>query len=330
MPTLYLDYLYHNNTPIHQYVKVFDDRNEFISIKENNGSQKSQTFLVTHEECDRIMYDLHSRFSEKCTRLIPPNYNHQEFNRAIDSRQFLSFLPLGSLGDFLDFEELNCKDYTIGLIITNDYHLNGHLEIHLGYNHRVSDNFNVIEKWTPLDKPSIFKRVENQIDPNVDNFHPQQRNQLTIDIVESAFEAFCKSIAQLKAFVTIANSYTVDINQITPIYLDLKNRNRSRSSLLTNKDRAERILKDIRISNSLIERMPKNHYCYTDFLLWISIERHELYRTYDSFNDVELTSSQAYKDLVKKVNSFSRPDLKDAYEREQTDSYRSIVDLFTI
>lgn len=330
MPTLYLDHLYHNNDPIHQYIKVFNDQNEFISLKENNGSQKSQTFLVTHQECDRIIYDLHSRFSEKCTRLIPPNYNHQEFNRAVDSRQFLRFLPVGSLGDFLDFQELNCIDYTIGLIITNDYHLNGYLEIHLGYSHRVLDNFNVIEKWTPSDKPSIFKKVENQIVPNVDNFNTHHRDKLIREIVDSAYETFCKSIAQLRSFVFIANSNTVDINQITSIYLDLKNRNRSRSSLLTNKDRADRILKDIRISDSIIARLPNAHYCYTDFLLWISIERHELSRSYDNFNDAELTSSQAYKDLVKKVNSFSHQGLKEAYEREQTDLYRSIVDLFRL
>jgi hypothetical protein len=36
MAKLYLDYLYHNHQPISEYVKVFDENNQFISIKENN------------------------------------------------------------------------------------------------------------------------------------------------------------------------------------------------------------------------------------------------------------------------------------------------------
>lgn len=327
MPTLYLDYLNHNNVPVHQYVKVIDDQNQFVSIKENNDSQKSHTYLVTHQECDHILYDLHRKFNEKCDNLIAPNRHDHELYRALESRQFLRFLPVGSLGDFQDFQDLNCNDFTIGLIITNDYHLNGNLEIHLGYNHSISDNFNVIEKWSPSDKPSIFKKVEHQINPVVDNFNRIERSDLIKEIVDSAYNTFVESISQLNHFVSIANDYAINRNQITPIYLDLKNRNRSRTSLKTNKDRIKIISNDVKESKILIGRYHKEAYCYTDLLLWISIDRHRLYRNYDHFNDAELTSSQAYKDLVKKVASFSETGLKDEYEHEQTTAYMSIIDL---
>lgn len=327
MPTLYLDYLHHNNIPVHQYVKVIDDQNQFIGIKENNGSQKSQTYIVTHEECDKILHDLHLKFNERCNNLIAPDLNGHELYPALDSRQFLRFLPVGSLGDFQDFQDLNCNDFTIGLIITNDYHLNGNVEIHLGYSHSISHNFNVIEKWSPSEKPSIFKKVEHEINPAVDNFDRIVRRPLITEIVDSAYDTFKKSISQLNGFIVSANTHSINRNQITPIYLDLKNRNRSRTTLKTNKDRLNRISNDVNESRILGDMYHKAEYCYTDLLLWISIDRHRLYRNYEHFNDAELTSSQAYKDLVKKVESFSRRGFKEEYEHEQTTAYMSIIDL---
>lgn len=327
MATLYLDYLYHGNKPISQYVKVIDDQNQFISIKENNNSQKSHTYLVTHEECDIIVKYLHRKFIEICDNLIMSDFNHDELNRAVDNRQFLRFMPVGSFCDFDGFHDLDCKEYTIGLIITNDYHLNGNLEIHLGYNHRISNNFNVIEKWSPSDKPLIFKKVEHQINPEVDNFKLQQRDELIHDIVEASFDSFSKSIVKLRSFILTANTFPLNRKHITPIYLDLKNRNRSRTSLQTNPERQKRISKDIATSDLLLERLHKTDYSYTDFLLWISIERHELHERYSHFNDAELTASQAYKDLVSKVELLSKPGLKEEYEQEQVNALKNIWDV---
>lgn len=327
MPQLFLDFLYHNNRPINDYVKVFDENNQFISIKENNRSQASHNYLISHHECARIAFSLHEKFFEICRNIEPPVYDIDDLNERIEKIQFSQFFPVGPFNRFEGFQDLNCNDYNIGIIVTNDYHLNGKLEILLGYNHNISNNFNVIEKWTASDKPSIFDVVNNRIDPGVNNFNTRERHDLINKIVQSAFDIFSESIEYLKKFIISANTFPIDNHKIAPVYLDLKNRNRSKTSLLTNSARKITISNDLKTSNSLIDRLNKEDYCYTDFLLLISVDRYKLDSIYTHSNTAELTASKAYKDLIKKVDSFRRPQFKDEYEQEQEVAYLSIRDI---
>jgi hypothetical protein len=324
MPQLFLDFLYHNNRPINDYVKVFDENDQFISIKENNGSQASHTYLITHHECSGIGFSLHEKFFEICRNIEAPIYDINDLNERIQEIEFSNFFSVGPLNQFDGFQDLNCSDYSIGIIVTNDYHLNGKLEIHLGYKHRISTNFNVIEKWATSDKPSIFSAVNNQIDPGVNNFNNRERNDLIKSIVQSAFDMFSESIKDLKNFIIAANEFPIDKHKIAPVYLDIKNRNRSKTSLLTNFARQKTISNDLKTSKLLIDSLNKEDYSYTDFLLLISIDRYKLNYIYSHFNTAELTASTAYKDLVKKVNSFMKPGFKNDYEQEQEVAYLNI------
>lgn len=326
MPQLFLDYLYHNNSPINEYVKVFDENNQFICIKENNGSETSHTYLVTHRESDRIAFKLHEKFSEICWNVEPPLHDFVDFDERKDRRQFYRYLKVSPFNRFNGFENLNCNEYNIGIIVTNEYHLGGKLEIVLGYYHNISDSFNVIEKWSPSDNPSIFDEINNQIDPVVENFNTRERHELISNIVQCAFERFRKSIDGLKQFIISANSFPINNENIVPVFLDIKNRNRSKTSLMTNEDRIKQISNDVTSSNSLIERLHKENYCYTDFLLLICIDRFR-FNTYNHFNSSELTASRAYRDLKKKVNSFTRPQFKESYEQEQVVAYLNIRDM---
>jgi hypothetical protein len=327
MPQLFLDYLYHNNRPINEYVKVFDENNQFISVKENNGSQTSHTYLVTHKECSQIAFELHEKFSEICRNIEAPVYNLNDLNDRIEKIQFSQYFAVGPFNRFNGFQDLNCDEYNIGIIVTNDYHLKGKLEILLGYIHNISDSFNVIEKWSPSDKPSIFDKINNQIDPRVDNFNPRERHDLLKNIVQSAFDMFSECIKDLKNFIISANTFQIDHEKIVPVYLDIKNRNRSKTSLMTNDDRVKKISNDVSASNSLIERLNREDYCYTDFLLLISMDRFKLDTIYTHFNSAELTSSRAYKDLIKKVDSFNRPQFKERFEHEQEVAYLNIREI---
>jgi hypothetical protein len=185
----------------------------------------------------------------------------------------------------------------------------------------------VIEKWSPSDKPSIFDRINNQIDPRVDNFNTRVRYDLINNIVQSAFDLFSKSIEDLKKFIISANTFPIDHEKMVPVYLDIKNRNRSKTSLMTNDDRIKQISNDVIASNSLIERLNRENYCYTDFLLLVSIDRFKLNTIYSHFNSAELTASRAYKDLIKKVDSFNRPQFKERFEQEQEVAYLNIREM---
>ena len=327
MPQLFLDFLYHDNRPINDYVKVFDENNQFISIKENNGSQSSHNYLITHHECAGIAFSLHEKFFEICRNIEAPVYDINDLNNRIKKIQFSQYFPVGPFNRFNGFQDLNCNEYNIGIIVTNDYHLNGKLEIILGYYHNISDNFNVIEKWSPSDKPSIFNIINNQIDPRVDNFNSRERDDLIKNIVQSAFDMFSKSIEYLKKFIISANTFPIDHEKMVPVYLDIKNRNRSKTSLMTNDDRIKQISNDVTSSNSLIELLNRENYCYTDFLLLVSIDRFKLNTIYSHFNSAELTASRAYKDLIKKVDSFKRPGFKERFEQEQEVAYLNIREM---
>jgi hypothetical protein len=197
----------------------------------------------------------------------------------------------------------------------------------LGYKHRISTNFNVIEKWATSDKTSIFAAVNNQIDPGVNNFNTRERHDLIMDIVQSAFDMFKESIKDLKNFIIAANAFNIEKHKIAPVYLDIKNRNRSKTSLLTNSARQKTISNDLKTSTFLIDSLNKVSYCYTDYLLLISIDRYELHYIHSHFNPAELTASTAYKDLKKKVYSFGKPGFKDDYEQEQEVAYLNIQDI---
>lgn len=327
MPQLFLDFLYHDNRHIEDYVKVFDENNQFISIKENNSSQTSHNYLITHHECTVIAFSLHEKFFEICGNIEAPLYHINDLNNRIREIQFSHYFLVGPFNRFDGFQYLNCNEYNIGIIVTNDYHLNGKLEIILGYYHNISDNFNVIEKWSPLDNPSIFRCINNQIDPQVDNFNTRERYDLINNIVQSAFEKFSKSIEYLKKFIISANTFPINHEKIVPVYLDIKNRNRSKTSLMTNDDRIKQIKNDVTGSNSLIMRLNRENYCYTDFLLFISIDRFRFNTMYTHFNSAELTTSRAYKDLIKKVHSFRIPGFKERFEQEQEDAYENIQEM---
>jgi hypothetical protein len=245
----------------------------------------------------------------------------------MERRLFYQYFPVAPFNRFDGFQDLNCNDFNIGIIVTNDYHLNGKLEIILGYYHNISDNFNVIEKWSPSDKPSIFDKINNQIDPRVNNFNTRERHNLIQNIVQSAFDMFSKSIEVLKKFIISANTFPIDHEKIVPVYLDIKNRNRSKTSLMTNDDRIKKISNDVSTSNSLIQSLNKENYCYTDFLILISIDRFKINTIYTHFNSTELTSSRAYKDLINKVDSFKRPQFKERFEQEQEVAYLNIREI---
>ncbi len=282
---------------------------------------------MTHHESSFIAFTLHEKFFEICRNIEPPIYDINDLNSRIEREQFSQLLSVGPFNRFYGFEDLNCNDYFIGIIVTNNYHLMGKMEIHLGYFHRISDNFNVIEKWSSTDNPSIFNHLNNHIDPKAENFN--NRTSLINNIVESTFDKFKESIEELKKFIIAANTVPIEYDKIVPVYLDLKNRNRSKTSLITNSGRIKTISNDVKSAEKLLKSLDKENYFYTDFLILISIDRYKLDHFYTNFNASELTASKAYKDLTKKVHAFADrdPNFKDLYEEEQEVSYTNIYNI---
>ena len=116
----------------------------------------------------------------------------------------------------------------------------------------------------------------------------------------------------------------IDRRQMHAIYLDLKNRNRSITSLTVGNQNMERIKGDLDFVSLLIRRKHRQEFTYVDFLALISKQYTRF--IFENHSDFEISENRSYKALLKLQDAFTDDHNRRLnYEREQSELLNRIV-----
>jgi hypothetical protein len=313
-----IDHLYYDSLPIPDLVSVLF-RKEFICAKLNDSSGQSVKFMLSHEESINIGHSIFDLFKSIC---LPETLNLKWASYDFLSARFTQEIKIGPLSIVKGFENLNCDGINLFFVVDNHYHLFGKLEISLCLRFK-NDKVVVFDKWTVANAKTFFNDFEIKIGLDYNNF--ERRSKLITDLSEKAFAEFDNSLVGLKEFIAVAQDLQLNIETLKAVYLDLKDRNRSETSLKLSKDSIEEIKKDLRKVEAYCASKRNQTYTYFDFLFIISITL----PSFESHKDFEITASSDYKRLKKMVMNFkilpekSRP----VYEEEQVNIFREIIHL---
>lgn len=315
------DYIQHQNTRIQEFVAVLLER-QYIAVKKIEGGSTSIKYMLTHEEGHQIGIELLELFNNsRNVRIVVPNLPLWE---AFHNPRFIHEFNLGSLNEFIGFENLIENSVRLTLIVDNLYSLDGQLEISLALSFNEEHKV-IFDKWSPWKSKKLFQEITHTISPRIDNFDNRiiLLNELTHDI----FEDFEKSIERLKTFLNIARNIPVNKRKMHAIYLDLKNRNRSITSLTIGNQNMERIKGDLDSVGYFIRRSHRPDFNYVDFLPLIAKKYTRF--IFENHSDFEISENRSYKALLKLQEAFSRDNNRFYnYEEDQVQLLDSIVNEF--
>lgn len=330
MPQIFLDNIQYNGAPLQEYVAIVRSPNQrFLALRLSDDSDENSIqhhkYIITHRESIEIV----TRIKEKFTEIAHIQFQNDldnYFNFDPSQLEFVKYTSLAPLQELRDFQGLNIQEYKLGIVVSNNYHLNGQLEIALVYTHPLLDKtFTIFDKWSAADNKNLFRDVTNRIDPIHDNFN--HRAVLIELIAESVYTQFIAGLRKLHKFILIASELPIEEQTIIPVLLDLKNMNRSRTSIIANKGRGEKIKTEISTYMHRIHEMSRQHnqFTYLDFLLLISFKQYSR----NNFKKLQedLTASKIYKDLLTTVESFRNEMERAEYEQEQLQMFNTIANL---
>jgi hypothetical protein len=316
MPIVTLDNIYFRREQIQELVAVLiDDQYKTVKWLDNGG--KSIRFMVTHNESETIGERLLNQFNDIGAHNV---HQHPIPNEQFDQIRFINKYDLGPLNRFQGFNGLIDNDIQLSLIIDNHYHLEGQLEISLALTIDHGDIV-VFDKWSTWKSKKCFNRITVRVDPQFNNFF--HRDQLLIDLSIEAFSDFTKSMNELKEFLEAAKDFTLSSERLKAVYLDLKDRNRSLTSLRLSDDNRDKIKKDLKRVSDFVERRNEVYFNYIDFIRIIA--QSPPHFNYNPQYEFEITTNRAYNSLLKKQKIFSsRNNLRFPYEEEQLETLREI------
>ena len=315
-PIVTLDHIQYRNVRVSELVAILID-DEYKTVKWIDQGSKSIQFMVTHEESARIGENLLNQFNSFCEH---PIQFRPIRNDAFQQIRFIQKYDLGLLNQFEGFNGIIEDDVQLSLIIDNHYHLDGQLEISLAL--IMNDGKIVIfDKWNTWKSKKCFDEITVQVNPLIDNFY--QRQPLLINLANEAFSDFLKSMDDLREFLIAARNFTIDDEILKAVYLDLKDRNRSLTSLELSIENREKIRKDLNNVHSLLRKRNPENFSYVDFIRVIAKSPPQF--NYSPQHEFEITTSRAYNALLKKQRIFSNWDnIRFAYEQEQIQTLRQI------
>jgi hypothetical protein len=241
-------------------------------------------------------------------------------NNAFQQIRFIQKVDLPLLNQFQDFAGLIGDDIRLSLVIDNHYHLEGQLEISLALT--MNDGKVVIfDKWNTWKSKKCFDEITVQVNPQINNFF--EREQLLANLSNEAFSDFLKSMGALREFLIAARNFTIDGETLKAVYLDLKDRNRSLTSLEISYENRDKIKNDLKSVNWFIRGRNQEGFSYVDFLRIIAKSPPKF--NFSPQHEFEITTSRAYNALLKKQRIFSNWDnIRFAYEQEQIQTLRQI------
>jgi hypothetical protein len=332
MPHISLDIIHYNEAPLAEYSAVVSQRDrQFIALKlsgrYNESNIHHHKYILTHLESISIVNRIKEKFTELADIQVENELDNY-FNFDLSRIGFAKYTNLGPLISVQGFLETNVPDYNLGIVVSNNYHLTGQLEIALVYTHPlIKKSFTVFDKWSIADNKKLFSDVTHNIGFQYNNF--ENRDILLDRIADSVYTQYRKVLEKLFRFMMQARSMTIHQDAIMPVLLDLKNITRTRSSLLKFPDRHDKLRREKNLIEDSIKTLRPHRqqipFTYLDFLLLISDKQY-------SNNDFkklqkDLTASTIYKDLLTTVESFRNEMERAEYEHEQIHTINIIRDL---
>jgi hypothetical protein len=310
------DYLQHQNTRIEKLVAVLlEGRYKAVKLKESSST--SIKYMLTHEEGNQIGLNLLGNFQDM--RVLNRDWQAMDYEVNHDLR-FLREFDLGEIDDFLDYDFME-NEVRLTLIIDNLYDLDGQLEISLALSFN-EDQKVILDKWIPWKSKKSFEEITHRIAPEFNNF--ENRDALINELSNDIFEDFEKSLTRLKEFLRSARQMLINRRQLHAVYLDLKNRNRSITSLTVGNQNMERIKGDLDFVSLLIRRKHRQEFTYVDFLALISKQYTRF--IFENHSDFEISENRSYKALLKLQDAFTDDhNRRLIYEGEQIELLNRIV-----
>jgi len=289
-----LDFVYYQNNQIEDLVAVINNGN-YNSIKWLEKGSHSCKYMVTHAESFQIFQSLIDVINQGNGLDLQ---FHQVDENGFDEIRWIQKFDLTRLVRFHGFRGLIGDDVHLSIIVDNNYHLNGQLEISLALTFE-GVKMVVFDKWTPKNSKHCFSDVNINVGPGNNNF--LDRVQLINRIAFSIFEDFEKSINELKNFLIDARRLHINRDVLKAVYLDLKDRNRSITNLKLSVENRKKIKDDLSdVERNL--RMFGEDLSYVDFIRVIGIQQPEF--VYNKITEFELSTSRAYKSLIKMQQLF--------------------------
>lgn len=330
MPHISIDTIEYNGMPLEEYVAVVRQRDhQFLSLRlsgnDNESNIQHNRYIVTHSESLEVVKRIIDNFTE-IGDINQQNPLNNYFNFDLHNVGFVSYKHLGPLNHIDGFQDIENLDFEIGIVVSNNYHLSGQLEISLVYTHpMLNDTFTIFDKWSVSENKKVFGTISNTIEFEFENFN--HREELLNQIARNAHRQYRKALDKLLRFIQQANELFIPENAILPVLLDIKNITRTRSSILANPARFEKLKREIHQLKQSIRGLLRhqNPMSYLDFLLLISdkrFSRHDFTKVQE-----DLTSSMIYKDLLITVDSFGNEMAREEYEYEQIRAMHQIEDL---
>jgi hypothetical protein len=318
MPQITLDYIHYNRQEIPDLVALLMD-GEFTTLKWLDNGNKSTQFIVTHEESVIIVQNLLNRINEGYQ--IPIQVFHV-LDDEYQVKRVIKKHDLSRLNQLSGFDGLIENDVQLSMILDNHYHLDGQLEISLALSFQ-NDEIVIFDKWSPWkSKGHFYNNGTIRIGNNFNNF--ANRNRLLEGLADEIYNDFENSLADLKGFLLGASNLEVNGDTLKAVYLDLKDRNRSVTSLELSNENKTKISNDLKRVSNYIGRHNDHMFNYVDFIRIIAISHPQFY--YHPQFDFEITTSRAYNSLLKKQKVFSvRDQVKRNYEQEQLHTLNQII-----
>ena len=310
------DYIQHQNTRIEKLVAVLL-QGRYKSVKLKESTSTSIKYMLTHKEGNQIGLNLLGNFQDM--RVLNRDWQAMDYEVNHDLR-FLREFDLGEIDDFLDYDFME-NEVRLTLIIDNLYDLDGQLEISLALSFN-EDQKVILDKWIPWKSKKSFEEITHRIAPEFNNF--ENRDALINELSNDIFEDFEKSLTRLKEFIEVARQMRINRRQLHAIYLDLKNRNRSITSLTVGNQNMERIKGDLDFVSRLIRRKHRQEFTYVDFLALISKQYTRF--IFENHSDFEISENRSYKALLKLQDAFTDDHNRRLnYEGEQIELLNRIV-----
>ena len=321
-----IDYLYYNGQPCRNmdvvaviYRESANSTTDAITFKRESIAQ----IMFSNQEGIELFEFVNARLTNLCG-VIPEsidriNQRYSQFGMVCEK-----YAVLGSLNDF-DFFDDTLQNIKVGIAMTNDYENEGQLEFLLWYNFDMIDDSKALPfyKWTA--RTSSITGRELSIGYNFRNFNNRQ------DIIDKVSEEIAlkivEGIKEFKELICNFQQITIEPDTVLPVLLDIKNMNRSLTGLQSNKDRLWRISNDLHYFEQAKERILRrtdNTFRYDLFLALLSLQGGFSFHNMH-FKQSNLRSSNAYKDLLKKMNTIMQDDFRLDYEREQMQLYNQII-----
>jgi hypothetical protein len=317
MTRITLDNINYNGREIPDLVALLMD-GEFATLKWLESGNKSTKYIVTHEESAFIFQSILDKFKEVSQF---PFIGLEILKEEFHNNRFIKKHDLLLLNQFDGFDELIEDDVQLSLIFDNHYHLDGQLEISLALSFQ-NNEIVIFDKWSPWKSKGCFNSETNNLGKDFNNF--EKRAYVLNQFTDHVFNDFTKSLDELREFLSGARNLELNGNILKAVYLDLKDRNRSLTSLEISNENRVKITNDLKRVENYIKRGNHDRFTYVDFIRIIAISHPQFY--YHPQFDFEITTSRAYNSLLKKQKVFSvRDQVKRNYEQEQLHTLNQII-----